>query len=35
MDGTADAQGLADVGVLLGPAGIVAKVWEQIDRIGG
>ena len=27
--------GLADVGVLLEPATIVAKAWEQIDRIGG
>ena len=27
--------GLADVGVLLEPASIVAKAWEQIDRIGG
>ncbi|HZW43619.1 MAG TPA: hypothetical protein VFF32_04400 [Dermatophilaceae bacterium] len=26
--------GLADVGVLLEPATIVAKAWEQIDRIG-
>lgn len=26
--------GLADVGVLLEPATILAKVWEQIDRIG-
>jgi len=27
--------GLADVGVLLEPTTIVAKAWEQIDRIGG
>jgi threonine dehydrogenase-like Zn-dependent dehydrogenase len=27
--------GLADVGVLLEPMTIVAKAWEQIDRIGG
>ena len=27
--------GLAEVGVLLEPATIVAKAWEQIDRIGG
>src|SRR5665811_1924866 len=27
--------GLADVGVLLEPATIVAQAWEQIDRIGG
>jgi threonine dehydrogenase-like Zn-dependent dehydrogenase len=26
--------GLADVGVLLEPTTIVAKAWEQIDRIG-
>jgi len=28
-------EGLADVGVLLEPTTIVAKAWEQIDRIGG
>jgi glucose 1-dehydrogenase len=27
--------GLADVGVLVEPTTIVAKAWEQIDRIGG
>ena len=27
--------GLGDAGVLLEPATIVAKAWEQIDRIGG
>lgn len=28
-------EGLADIGVLLEPTTIVAKAWEQIDRIGG
>jgi len=27
--------GLADVGVLLEPTSVVAKAWEQIERIGG
>ncbi len=29
------APGLADIGVLLEPTSIVAKAWEQIERIGG
>ena len=27
--------GLADVGVLMEPASVVAKAWEQVERVGG